>query len=159
METRTHRGGLLAAALTVTFLGLVACGSREAEVQSEPSATGATTEWRANIQATGAGPGHTGSATASTTAAGGTRATVNLTGGSGGGTHPWHIHTGTCGSGGDIVGSPSAYPVLQPDAAGNATATAQLGITLDAGGSYHINIHQSPERTREIVACGELRPR
>lgn len=151
-----HAGIALATSMAIMVLGLAGCGSREAEVQSEPSAAAATAEWTATIRATGMGPGHTGSATVTTTASG-SRATVSLSGGSGGGTHPWHIHRGTCGSGGEIVGSPTAYPVLEPDATGYATATARLDVSLQPGQSYHINIHQSRQRTQEIVACGELR--
>lgn len=159
MRTRALRGGILAAATTaVLFFVLAACGSREAQVESEPGVEAAAAEWTATIRATEAG-GHGGTATATSGEAGGTRATVRLSGGSGGGTHPWHIHRGACGSGGDIVGNPGAYPVLRPDAGGNATETATLNVTLDPADSYHINIHQSPERSNIIVACGELRLR
>lgn len=154
-----HAGIALATSMAIMVLGLAACGSREAQVESEPPAeAAASAEWTATIRATGMGPGHTGSATVTTTASG-TRARVELSGGSGGGTHPWHIHRGACGSGGEIVGGATAYPVLEPDATGYATATARLDVRLQPGESYHINIHQSPQRTGEIVACGELRAR
>ncbi len=71
-------------------------------------------------------------------------------------THPWHIHAGTCGSGGPIVGDPSAYPALQTAADGRATATATIQPMLEMGQSYYVNIHESPSELGTIVACGEL---
>ena len=73
-----------------------------------------------------------------------------------GGTHPWHIHRGTCGSGGPIVGDAGAYPALRPGADGNASATANLMVGLDPAQDYYVNVHASPSDLGTIVACGEL---
>jgi hypothetical protein len=91
------------------------------------------------------------------TAPGQTAVAINLAGGEGGATYPWHIHRGTCATGGAIVGDPGAYPVLQPTTAGAATATAHLRVQLVPGEDYHVNVHRSPQALDQIVACGDLR--
>jgi len=91
------------------------------------------------------------------TAAGQTAVGINMAGGEAGGTHPWHIHRGTCATGGPIVGDPGAYPALRPTTAGGATATAHIRVQLVPGEDYHVNIHRSPEMLNQIVACGNLR--
>jgi hypothetical protein len=118
---------------------------------------GADTEapWTANILPLG-GSGHGGRANAVAMGEG-THVTVFLTGGSAGGVHPWHVHEGVCESNGPIVGPAGAYPALEPDASGNATADVHLNMALDPGGSYYINIHQSASDLGTVVGCGELR--
>ncbi|MBR9990486.1 MAG: hypothetical protein KFH98_12065 [Gemmatimonadetes bacterium] len=91
------------------------------------------------------------------TASGQTAVGINLAGGQSGGTHPWHIHTGTCGSGGGIVGDAAAYPPLRPGSGGTASATALVGVQLIPGQSYHVNVHRSPQALGEILGCGDLR--
>jgi hypothetical protein len=86
-----------------------------------------------------------------------TTVSINLAGGQPGGTHPWHVHIGTCASGGGIAGAPSAYPALRPDPAGAATAVARLTVQLIPGDDYHVNVHRSPEALGDIIACGDLR--
>jgi hypothetical protein len=54
---------------------------------------------------------------------GGTRANATLTRGSAGGVHPWHIHERLCSEMGPVVGDADDYPVLRPDASGDASAT------------------------------------
>jgi hypothetical protein len=91
------------------------------------------------------------------------RSSVTLRGKVPEGMYPWHIHVGTCedGSNGPILGRAEDYPMLEPDAEGVYTATANLEVPLDPDGSYYINIHNaeavSPMTT--IVACGELERR
>jgi hypothetical protein len=91
------------------------------------------------------------------TAPGQTAVAINLTGGAAGGTHPWHIHRGTCATGGGIVGNPDRYPPLTPTSAGGASATAHIRVQLIPGEDYHVNVHRSPDRLDEVIACGNLR--
>lgn len=86
-----------------------------------------------------------------------TGVSITIAGAQQGGEHPWHIHTGTCGSGGPIVGAPAAYPALRPGMNGEARATANVNVGLEAGGQYHVNVHQSPQQLGQIVSCGDLR--
>lgn len=83
---------------------------------------------------------------------------LSIAGADSGAEHPWHIHNGTCGSGGSIVGDPDAYPVLRVGADGTASASADLLVGLDEDANYHVNVHQSPQALGTIVACGPLRP-
>ena len=87
---------------------------------------------------------------------GNSAAAITITGAASGGQHPWHVHTGTCATGGGIVGAPGAYPVLQPGSNGSASATANLAVGLNPDERYHVNIHRSPSDLGTIVACGDL---
>lgn len=91
------------------------------------------------------------------TAPGQTAAAINLVGGEANATHPWHIHRGTCETGGAIVGDPAAYPPLRPTSAGAANATAHIRVQLVPGENYHVNVHRSPAALDQIIACGDLR--
>jgi hypothetical protein len=133
---------------TLVCFALAGCASQ--------SGMGEGTSWNASISEVGAS-GHSGTASAAPMD-GGTHVNVSLSGGSSGGDHPWHVHEGVCESNGPIVGDPGAYPTLRPGASGDATAEAQLNVSLDPEGSYYVNIHQSANQLDTIVGCGELRP-
>lgn len=90
-------------------------------------------------------------------AAGQTAVSINLAGGQANGTHPWHVHRGTCGNDQGIVGDPAAYTPLRPSSSGAAAATAHLDVQLDPAQSYMVNVHRSPQALNEIIGCGELR--
>jgi hypothetical protein len=81
---------------------------------------------------------------------------VILSGGTAGQTHPWHLHEGKCGSGGAIVGDPSAYPPMTIGADGKGTATAKVQKNLNEALDYHVNFHASSSEMATIVACGEI---
>lgn len=111
--------------------------------------------WTGTLTGQGAHTNVAGTARA-TVREGHTIATVTLTGGTPGHVHPWHIHEGTCGSGGPVVGSGSAYPPLQVGSEGRATGEAHLMLTLNEAKSYHVNVHASATDMGTIVACGAL---
>jgi hypothetical protein len=117
-------------------------------------ATVSTATWTATINAMG-GSGITGSAmvrpSGSTEAA-----TVSITGAPPNSTLPWHVHSGTCATGGGVVGAGSAYTPLAVGADGKATASATITASLDTGAQYHVNIHKSESDMGTIVACGDL---
>lgn len=69
---------------------------------------------------------------------------------------PWHVHFGTCGSGGDIVGDDLAYPRLNTGSGGMASAAARISFDLDEDEPYHVNIHESDAALQNIIACGDL---
>jgi superoxide dismutase, Cu-Zn family len=85
-----------------------------------------------------------------------TQSTVNITGATPGATHPWHIHEGDCGSGGPIVGNPSAYPPLVVGNDGTASASARITVQLNEAKHYFVNVHASPTNLATIVACGSI---
>jgi hypothetical protein len=96
-------------------------------------------------------------AVAVNTTDGSTAATISLAGDQSGSVRPWHVHTGTCGSGGGIVGAAAAYPPLSVGGNGRATAEARVNVGLQAGQNYHVNIHESPSNLGNVIACAELR--
>lgn len=139
-----------------SFLLLTACASG-GETDSRPI-PGA---WSGDVQSLGA-EGHSGFATVTLMPDGETRANLTLRGGAAGGRHPWHIHAGLCPSGdaepasvGPEVGDPEAYPVLEPNDTGSASATAVLSVPLDPDAEYHVDVHQS-EDDSTVVGCGDL---
>ena len=141
----------------ISLLLLTGCASGGGETDSRPI-PGA---WSGDIQSLGA-EGHSGFATVTLMPDGETRANVTLRGGSAGGRHPRHIHAGLCPSGdgdssavGPEVGDPAAYPALEPNDAGNASATAVLAVPLDADAEYHVDVHQSGDDPT-VVGCGDL---
>lgn len=83
-------------------------------------------------------------------------ATIDLEGDEPGQIRPWHVHYGTCGSGGDIVGSDEDYPRLEIDDNGQGLATATVAEQLVSGDLYHVNVHLSEEDMDTIIACGDL---
>lgn len=71
-------------------------------------------------------------------------------------TLPWHIHAGTCGSGGGIVGPATAYTPLVVGADGTAEVTVRLPFSTPTQGEFHVNVHKSPSEPGVIVLCGPL---
>jgi hypothetical protein len=76
-----------------------------------------------------------------------------------GSVRPWHVHFGTCATGGAIVGDPASYAPLVFDGNGAASATARVAFVLDPAIPYHINLHLSPSQLDTLIACGDLIPR
>lgn len=123
-----------------------------------PGTVSATTPvsatWRATLRAMN-GSGVTGTAAVTPSTSGAT-ATVNVQGATSGDVHPWHVHSGTCASGGGVVGPASAYTALTVASGGMTSGTATLPAPLDPAQSYHVNVHRSPTDMGTIVACGDL---
>ena len=85
-----------------------------------------------------------------------TSITITLTGARAGATHPWHLHDGSCETGGPIVGAASAYAALSVGNEGQAVGSARLTMGLNEAQKYHVNVHASPYDLATIVACGNL---
>jgi hypothetical protein len=164
-------------ALTAAALG-AACASSSRSVDSEPSPTQspapATTPatpaepTAGSGAASGMGMGWQGTIRPeSGTRVGGTvmimpgtggqsTATITLTDAPANGTHPWHVHSGTCAEKGPIVGSPSAYPPLSADASGAARLETTLPFATPTSGNYSVNVHMSPTQMGMVVGCADL---
>ena len=115
--------------------------------------------WQATLSAPA---GATGTArvtgTAMVMSAGSNQTTANVTieGATAGGTHPWHVHRGTCGSDKGIVGPPSAYTPIRVGQDGSGTASVTLPVAAPTSGDYMVNVHKSATEMGVIVACGPL---
>lgn len=75
--------------------------------------------------------------------------------GAAGGQYPWHVHAGKCGSEGNPLGNPMAYPVLSVQTGKEASAAATIGFKPAAGQSYSVNVHRSMT-DKSVIACGNL---
>jgi hypothetical protein len=111
--------------------------------------------WVATLEGTPSFSGVSGTAEVSTSTTS-TTARVSIAGAAAGAAHPWHVHLGTCATGGPIIGDPAAYPLLQPGADGRDTRIAVIGVVLTSDQSYFVNVHASQDDLATTVACGDL---
>ncbi|MEO5818596.1 MAG: hypothetical protein ABIT20_25220 [Gemmatimonadaceae bacterium] len=88
----------------------------------------------------------------------GSKVMVSISNATPGGQHPWHVHSGRCGSNGPIVGDPGAYKALTVDGGGNASENASIAVTLPYANDYYVNVHAAANNMGTIVACGNLAP-
>lgn len=84
------------------------------------------------------------------------RVTVSLVGATPGASHGWHIHRGTCGSDGPIVGPAASYAPVPVGSAGAAQLIVEMPFVLTRGGSYFAHVHDAV--VRGVDACGTLQP-
>lgn len=127
---------------------------------------GAVTDWKAELAPVG-DSGISGSATvqtalpamADTTMPARTEFTaeVSIVGGTDGNKHPWHVHSGTCGSeSAPIVGQASNYTPITIEGSGEGKAKATVSAEISPNGQYLVNIHRSPDDLT-VISCGELK--
>lgn len=142
--------------LVIAAVVLAACTVRQTDggIDVDP-ATDRIGDWSAELQSQGNSPvlGSVAARSALTN----TGVSITIGRANSGDRHPWHIHSGTCGSGGAIVGDPTKYPLLQVGQNGNASASAHIDVGLSEDRSYHINVHRSSSQMGTIIACGNLR--
>ena len=69
---------------------------------------------------------------------------------------PWHIHAGTCETGGAILGDAAAYPPLDVGDDGRAEAWMTLDYGLQPEQPYHVRVHRAEDDLTNVVACGDL---
>ena len=138
---------ILAAGLVV----LAACASTPEDDKDVFS--NRTGDWNATLSGTN-GSAIRGTAKVQSVAVG-AGATISIEGAAAGVLHPWHVHTGTCGTGGPVVGSMGAYPTLNTSAQGTASANASIAVALRENERYHVNVHRSPTDLT-VVSCGNL---
>jgi hypothetical protein len=150
---------VLAACVTAASLGCVrvardpATGNADIDVET-PLKSGEN--WKGTLAGRADWTGTSGTATARVEGDN-TLSTIVLTGLPAGGPYPWHVHDGTCETGGPVVGEATAYPPLMVGADGRAEASARLlGLKLNEAKKYHVNVHRSPTDLPTIIACGDL---
>jgi hypothetical protein len=151
---------LFAAACVIA--GTVACvrvardpatGNADIDVES-PLKRGE--DWSGNIAGRGPYAGASGTVRVSVEA-NHTTATIRLSGLPAGGHHPWHLHEGTCDTGGPIWGPADAYTPLHVGNDGSAEGTARLqNLKLNEARKYHANVHLSTSNLGTIIACGDV---
>ena len=85
-----------------------------------------------------------------------TSVTVAITGAQPGAVLPWHIHEGTCETGGEIVGGHDSYMPMIVGSDGRGSANAQINVGLDEAKDYFVSFHASQNEMATIVACGDI---
>lgn len=84
------------------------------------------------------------------------RAVIDIRGGNFQNRFPWMIRTGQCGEGGEDVGTPVDYRMIETRADGTARLNSTVKITLPEGRTYHVDILAGPTDRETIVSCGVL---
>jgi hypothetical protein len=137
----------------------------KAVVVATAVATAASANWKATLDPIG-GSGVSGKATVAAPRAAGVgtdndkarlHANVRIKGAHAGDTHPWHVHSGTCGdANAPVLGSANDYSPITVTGAGEGHAVAHLDVTLSPGGTYLVNVHRSATDLT-VIACGALK--
>ena len=159
---------LQASTLILALGSLAACGGKKDEAMpdsgmamapagADSTASSMNMKWTTTLEPVGGTNVRGTASVAGGTNPGTTTAEVAINGAPKGGTHPWHVHAGTCAASGAIVGPAADYPALKADSSGTATATATVNVAPPTSGDYHVNVHLSPEKMGTIVACGDLK--
>jgi len=161
MQTRRY---VQVAATFMTVAAIAACNpfaNKQKVGQIDPQNSGANMRWNATLSTpsgmTGAVDLH---GTASLAADGPNKslATVSITNAAPKGVHPWHVYQGQCGDDGTVVGTASAYPLLNVANDGHASASATLPLELPTSGTYYVTVNASAANMQTVVACGNLAP-
>lgn len=159
-----NRRYLQIAATFTIVAAIIACNpfaSNHKVGQIDPQNSSANTQWNATLSTPG---GMTGAVdlhgTASLVASGPNKsvATVSITNAAPKGVHPWHVYQGQCGDDGTVVGTASAYPLLNVANDGRASASATLPLELPTSGAYYVMVNASAANMQTVVACGNLAP-
>lgn len=145
------------ALLIMAVVAAAGCGARQDTTTGGGSADlgDFVGDWNAALRSEN-NSGVTGTARVQTAVAA-SAVTVTISGATPNAHHPWHVHTGTCATGGPIFGQASAYPALHVATNGTATATASVGMALNEEQKYHVNVHRAPTELNVIISCGDLR--
>jgi hypothetical protein len=85
-----------------------------------------------------------------------TRVRIVISGDTPGALRPWHLHAGTCGEQGPIVGPEQSYARIRINARGNGVAVIELPIPFPESGALFVNVHESLKAMETIVTCGQL---
>ena len=67
------------------------------------------------------------------------------------GTHPAHVHEGTC----DDLNPEPAFP-LEDVEGGTSSTTIDVGAVDLLEGEYAVNVHESADQLDTYIACGEI---
>ena len=142
--------------LLLVLAGLTACSTRreEADNTSGFSISDQVGDWTATIEPRNNSNVRGTASVHSALAASVVR--IAISGAAANAHHPWHVHRGTCDSGGAIVGDPSAYAALHVGSDGTASANSTIGTAINDDEKYHVNVHRSPTQLEVIIACGNL---
>jgi hypothetical protein len=145
-------------ATAVLAMAAIGCGDTTS-VERPVDTTVDVAQWSTDLVGTPGWEHLDGSADVQTTPGTNTfTAFAELQGDEPGAERPWHVHVGTCATSGGIVGEDGDYPRLIVGADGSAEASASIGMILDAGESYHVNVHLADDDLATLIACGDLVP-
>jgi hypothetical protein len=93
--------------------------------------------------------GQSGTATLTDNGNGTTTVKITTTGGTDTGSQAAHIHSGTCGSNGNV------YQPLTSVQGGTSMSMVPVGLANLQGGKYYINVHNSAN-AMNIQTCGNI---
>jgi hypothetical protein len=151
--------------MTLTALATIAAcnpfANRHGVGQIDPDNSAANLGWNATLSTPGGMTGAVdfhGTASLVGHGSGKTVATIAISNAAPSGVHPWHVYQGQCGDNGAVVGSATAYPPLNVNGDGTATAMATLPLELPTSGAYYVAVNASAANMQTVLACGNLAP-
>jgi hypothetical protein len=152
--------------VTLTLLATAACNpfNRGQAVEMTTADATLNTRWHANMASPASLAGAvqmSGSASMAPDATGDhTIVGVALANASPGGLHPWEMHRGHCGGGGDfgVFGPGDAYRAIAVDSEGHANGEANIALQTPRSGDFFVVVYAAAANRSTVVACGNLAP-
>jgi hypothetical protein len=117
-------------------------------------------EWKAMLAGRNGSPIE-GSAEVEARSADSTKMDVEIKKAAASTSYAWHMHNGNCAANGSVVGTMTAYPMLQTDDKGNGAIEVTLAVPAPSAGEYSVHVHAPSADTAaagQAVACGDLKP-
>lgn len=68
----------------------------------------------------------------------------------------WQIRSGTCSTGGPVVGQSGAYPHLLVNDGGEGRSDTGFNILLDPALDYHASFLESSDENAAVIACADM---
>jgi hypothetical protein len=84
------------------------------------------------------------------------RAEIDIRGGSYQNKFPWAIRTGQCGEGGQELGNPTDFRLIETAGDGMARFNTPLRLHIPEGQTHHVAVLASPTNRSLVVSCGVL---
>ena len=148
------------AVLMVGLSILAACASSE-QTGVARSEMGSTTHWHTKVYRSegGKAAGQKSIAHSSMTRISDqrTRASITLPGLLPAGTYAWGVYEGSCEAPGNLMGSESDYPMIEPGENSQGSFTAVINDNLRPDGTYVLQIFTNGGSRDTVLGCSRLR--
>ena len=145
---------------TTTALSAACFGSPAVEINQDPEIP--AVRWQGVVQSPASLAGAVQIAGTAWMASGDdaneTRVHVEIENAAPGGTHPWQVQRGRCGSAGSLFGSPADFEPIEVEDDGQGTADAEIDMVFPRNGDYSVEILASATNRQLVVACANLAP-
>jgi len=87
----------------------------------------------------------------------GTRVSLSIERAYAGSAYSWNVREGTCAAPGRVIGDAASYPTLFIADNERDGRVADIGVPLERGKPYIVNVYSSPTEQTTTIACGSLK--